>query len=69
MGFGVPLPKWFSPGGELYAMLNDYLLSANSKILDYFDRKIVEDLIKKNVSGHLWLLLFLEEWLRQNEIS
>jgi asparagine synthase (glutamine-hydrolysing) len=67
MGFGVPLSKWFANGGELNQMLNDYLLSANSKILFYFDRSVVEEMIRKNSSGHLWLLLFLEEWLRNEE--
>jgi asparagine synthase (glutamine-hydrolysing) len=64
MGFGVPLSKWFAPSGELHTLLNDRLLSTDSKILHCFNKSVIEELIKKNVSGHLWLLLFLEEWLQ-----
>ena len=67
MGFGVPLPKWFSQGGKLNGMLNDYLLSKDSKVLHFFNSDVIADLMQKNVSGHLWLLLFLEEWLRQQD--
>ncbi len=64
MGFGVPLSKWFAAQGELREVLQDYLLSSNSQILHYFDKKKIEKLIEQNFTGPLWLLLFLEEWLR-----
>lgn len=65
MGFAVPLDKWFAKGGQLNQMLHEQLLSENSHINNYFDPKYVEELVQANKPGHLWLLVFLEEWLRQ----
>lgn len=67
MGFAVPLPKWFAPGGALHEMLHDRLQSQRSHVLQYFSKPIIGDYISKNQSGHLWLLLFLEEWLSQQD--
>ncbi len=64
MGFGVPLSKWFAGKGELRVILEDYLLSSNSNILHYFKKEKIEKLLEENQTGPLWLLLFLEEWLR-----
>jgi asparagine synthase (glutamine-hydrolysing) len=64
MGFGVPISKWFAEKGELHDVLKDYLLSTDSCILHYFKREKIEELLKVNFTGALWLLLFLEEWLR-----
>jgi asparagine synthase (glutamine-hydrolysing) len=64
MGFGVPISKWFAAKGELRNVLEDYLLSSDSSILHYFEKEKINQLIGQNHTGPLWLLLFLEEWLR-----
>lgn len=64
MGFGVPISKWFAEKGELRTVLEDYLLSGNSNVLHYFEKEKVNQLIQDNYTGPLWLLLFLEEWMR-----
>lgn len=68
-GFAVPLSKWFAKGGSLHDMINDRLLSQQSHVLHYFDREKVAGLVSANQSGHLWLLLFLEEWLSQQQTN
>jgi len=64
MGFGVPISKWFAAKGELRSVLEDYLTSSDSQILHYFEKEKVNSLIDQNFTGPLWLLLFLEEWMR-----
>ena len=64
MGFAVPLTKWFSKDGDLRTVLEDYLLSDNSAILFYFEKDKIRLLLDQMQTGPLWLLLFLEEWLR-----
>ena len=64
-GFAVPLTKWFASKGELNQLLQDKLLSQNSLLKDYFNPNTINELISKNHTGGLWLLLFLEEWLSQ----
>ncbi|MBS1635483.1 MAG: asparagine synthase (glutamine-hydrolyzing) [Bacteroidetes bacterium] len=68
-GFGVPISRWFSHEGELNGLLQDRILSQNSLIRTYFDQNVIHELISKNHSGALWLILFLEEWLTQYEKS
>lgn len=65
MGFAVPLRKWFAKNGALHDELNERLRGPNSVIREYFEPKIVQHLIKINSTGPLWLLLFLDEWLKQ----
>jgi len=64
MGFAVPLTKWFSEKGDLRTVLEDYLLSADSTILFYFEKEKIKQMLEQMNTGPLWLLLFLEEWLR-----
>ncbi len=64
-GFAVPLKKWFSSNGQLKSYLNDKILSANSRLIDYFQPDEIKSLIKKNHTGGIWLMVFLEEWLCQ----
>lgn len=69
-GFAVPLTCWFKT--DLSEYVNDTLLSPNTRLSAYLDqncvRKIVEHSRKSNrdVSNRIWLLLFLEEWLKQS---
>jgi asparagine synthase (glutamine-hydrolysing) len=64
MGFAVPLTKWFSEKGDLRMVLEDYLLSSDSTILFYFEKEKIKQMLEQMNTGPLWLLLFLEEWLR-----
>lgn len=64
MGFSVPLTKWFAKNGELRETLEDHLVSENSNVLFYFERKKINQMLEQMHTGPLWLLLFLEEWLR-----
>ena len=64
-GFGVPLAKWFSEGGAYRIPLEERLLDRSSPLADYFETSVIRELIQMNFTGPLWLLLFLDEWLRQ----
>jgi asparagine synthase (glutamine-hydrolysing) len=64
-GFAVPLSKWFANEGELNTLLQDRLLSEDSLLNNYFNHDTIRELINKNHTGGLWLILFLEEWLSQ----
>lgn len=63
-GFAVPLTKWFSNSGQLHDYLNDQILSNGSKLNNYFQQNEIKALISSNHTGGLWLLLFLEAWLK-----
>lgn len=66
-GFAIPLQKWFKSDGELNEYIHDRLLSKSSLLNNYFNPKTINDIIKNNSSGVIWLLLFLDEWLIQNK--
>ncbi|HET7118085.1 MAG TPA: asparagine synthase (glutamine-hydrolyzing) [Hanamia sp.] len=69
-GFGVPLEFWFKD--DLKQYVNDTLLSTNSHLSSFLDKKYIENIIFKNQNGRkdlspkIWPLLFFEEWLKQN---
>jgi asparagine synthase (glutamine-hydrolysing) len=64
-GFAVPLSDWFSGEGIFRKVLQEKLLSDGSLLSEYFNVSIIEKLIAANHTGGIWLLLFLEEWLKQ----
>lgn len=64
-GFGVPLARWFADGGVYRGQLEERLLDPSSPLSEYFDPSVIRELLTKNFTGPLWLLLFLDEWLRQ----
>jgi asparagine synthase (glutamine-hydrolysing) len=66
MGFSVPLRKWFAADGPLGKEIRERLTSANSPLLELFEPAGISALLAANASAPLWLLLFLDEWLRQN---
>jgi len=68
-GFAVPLKKWFASGGALHAELKDRLLGEASLLHEFFNPLQIKKLIDENNTGPLWLLFFLEEWLRQNRVG
>jgi asparagine synthase (glutamine-hydrolysing) len=69
-GFSVPLEFWFKD--DLREYVNDTLLSENSKLSSFLNRKYVKEIIEKNQKGtkdfssRIWPLIFFEEWLKQN---
>ncbi len=69
MGFSVPISKWFAPNGTLHKVVCDILLGTDSTLSEFFEPSAIASLIERNATGPLWLLLFLEEWLRQNRHS
>ncbi|RNC66000.1 MAG: asparagine synthase (glutamine-hydrolyzing) [Desulfuromonadales bacterium] len=66
MGFAIPLTKWFAPSGHLHDILRQRLTGSGSTLLEFFNPAAMQELISANATGPLWLLLFCEEWLRQN---
>ena len=64
-GFAIPLEKWFSNEGQLREKLNESVLSKNSNISSYFNPMALDQLLKSDNTGGMWLMLFLEEWLTQ----
>lgn len=66
MGFGVPIARWFRRDGAHHAALVERLLGRHSLLREWFRPEAIARLIEENRAGPLWLLLFLEEWLRQN---
>ena len=67
MGFAVPINKWFATNGALKRRSRERLLGNDSKLLSFFQTDAIRSFLEKNATGPLWLLLFLDEWLRQNE--
>ena len=68
MGFGVPLVHWFKKDITEYA--KEVLLSNTSRERGLFNLKYVESILGKNqkrgrdLSAHIWALLFFEHWSR-----
>ena len=69
MGFGAPLGTWFR--GDLGPFVSERLLDPRSPLYDYLEREPVSRLVGRHmrseadVSAHIWALLTLESWLRQ----
>lgn len=70
-GFGVPLDAWFR--GELNGMLKEVLFDPSTRRLPYFDRAVVERLVKEHENrefdhaARLWALLVFRLWEEQQE--
>lgn len=67
-GFALPLDKWFGLNGELYGEPYLRLMNSDSKLFkEMFNLDAVYNFISSGESSKIYLLLFLEEWLRQYE--
>ena len=64
-GFGVPLARWFAPDGEARAFVEARLFGGDSMLRTLFDPTPARDLLRDGRHGPVWVLLVLEEWLRQ----
>lgn len=66
MGFAAPIQRWFGSAGALRETVQDRLLAANSPLGELFVRQEIAQIVERDWSGPVWLLLILDEWLRQN---
>jgi asparagine synthase (glutamine-hydrolysing) len=68
MGFSVPMKNWLGKRGALRHIAEKRLLSPNSRIGRYFEPSSIAEIFRSDNYYHfLWILLFLEEWLDQNQ--
>lgn len=65
MGFGVPVQKWFASNGILNGYVQDTILNPSSRVYEFFEPNAVKQIVQENAYGRIWLLIFLEEWLKQ----
>lgn len=71
-GFTVPISMWFKENLKDY--VGDTLMSNNTKLNSYFNSKEINNIInnhnkgKRDFSAKIWSLLFLEEWMKNNNI-
>lgn len=63
-GFSMPIKKWFAGEGDLSGYIKERLTGADSPLATYFNQAPVEQLIREEKYSRIWLLLFLDEWLR-----
>jgi asparagine synthase (glutamine-hydrolysing) len=64
-GFGIPMRRWFGGEGEIFSSVRERLLQPRSALLGWFEPKVLASLVDGKNARAVWLLLFLEEWLRQ----
>lgn len=64
-GFGLPVERWFARHGSWRPQLEERLLATDSPLLPFFQPAALRALMARDAVGPLWLLLFLDEWLRQ----
>ena len=65
-GFSVPLKNWFADENVLAQYVKERCLSSGSFVREYFNESVLKEVADKNITKHIWLLIFLEEWLSQN---
>jgi asparagine synthase (glutamine-hydrolysing) len=66
-GFGVPLSRWFAADGAARGLVDDRLLGSGSTLRTLFDPSPARELLRDGRHGPVWVLLVLEEWLRQSQ--
>ena len=67
-GFAIPIDYWFGENGSLYSEPYMRLMNTDSKLFkEYFNLAAVYEFISGGNSSQIYLLLFLEEWLKQYE--
>jgi len=66
-GFSIPMQKWFSPKGAKRPELQERILGRHSRLHSFFDQTALCSLLESGTTGPVWLFLYLEEWLRQNQ--
>lgn len=74
-GFSMPLARWFNKeDGSLFKEVSERLCDPQSPLYKFFTRDGIETILfKRDYPRHIgdsepiWQLLFLDEWLRQNQ--
>ncbi len=66
-GFALPIQRWFSPGGEHRAAVEERLLGTDSPLREWFEPDGVQAVCDQGAMGQVWVLLFLDQWLRQEK--
>ena len=70
-GFGVPLDAWFR--GALRPLVQETLLAPDAQVRNWLDQNAIQRICdqhwdgRRNAGHHLWALLTLETWLRQQQ--
>ena len=70
-GFAAPVEEWCKK--DLRDLIQDSLLSPNSKIYDFFKPDRIQQMVSDHQKGRInhgrriWTLLILEEWYRNNQ--
>ncbi len=65
-GFSVPLGKWLFEDPAAAGEVRRRLTGSGSRLFEFFEAGAIARLIEAQQAGPVWLLLFLEEWLRQS---
>jgi asparagine synthase (glutamine-hydrolysing) len=65
-GFSMPLEKWLMNTERGQSYVREVLTAGDARLLDYFDRKAVEQTAKEGHFVSVWLLLFLEHWFQHH---
>jgi glycosyltransferase involved in cell wall biosynthesis len=61
----VPLARWFAADGEARSLVEERLLGRTSHLRSLLDPTPARDLLAQGRTGPVWVLLVLEEWMRQ----
>ncbi|MBI5401587.1 asparagine synthase (glutamine-hydrolyzing) [Candidatus Wolfebacteria bacterium] len=74
LGFPVPLDKWFR--GKFQSLAKDFLFSSESKSKVLYNQSALsgllnheDGLVQENHGMHIWMLLNLEMWLREYNVT
>lgn len=66
-GFAAPIQDWLS--SQQAAGMKQRLLDDDSPLQSLFDRSALRSLVARDPGNRTWLLLVLDEWMRQNRAS
>ena len=64
-GFVIPISRWFASEGEARQLVEDRILGPESALRAVMNPEGMQDLLNQRAFGPVWVLLVLEEWLRQ----
>ncbi len=65
-GFSMPMKRWLSDETNVAYRMKMELLSDDALINSFFTKDGIRNQVLYGRPGNVWLLMFLEEWLRQN---
>jgi asparagine synthase (glutamine-hydrolysing) len=66
MGFAIPLEHWFGADGAKKQLVSERLSEKGNLLDNYFQRDELTKIAKGSNSAQQWSMLFLQEWLQQN---